>query len=148
MPKLTNQMYLKAFVAAILLTLLSVVSSHAQKRGLSETEAIKLAERFIAQNGYTDLPPEKDKLANESFELAESVEEMLKMRRDTIEPKAYGISSGRKGGSPGWTVVFRYKHPSGQQMRRNGRAVTMNLDGGKMRVEHVDFILKKVDKRL
>jgi cell division protein FtsL len=148
MPKLTNQMYLKTFVTAVLLTLLSVVSSHAQKRGLSEAEAVKLAERFIAQNGYTDLSAEKDKLANESIELEESLEEKLKMRRDTLERKAYGISSGRKGGSPGWTVVFRYKHPSDQQMRSNGRAVTMNLDGSEMRVEHVDFILKKVGKKL
>jgi cell division protein FtsL len=99
-------MYLKTFVAAILLTLLSVVRSHAQKRGLSETEAVKLAERFIAQNGYTDLPPEKDKLANESFELAESLEEKLKMRRDTLERKAYGISSGRKGGSQAGQPCF------------------------------------------
>ena len=137
MLKLMNQMCLITSVAMICLTLLSVVISNAQKRGLSEAEAIKLAERFIVQNGYTDLPPDKSKLANESFELAESVEEMLKMRYDTLEPKAYGVSRSRKGGSPGWTVVFRYKHPSSQQMRRNGRAVTMNLDGGDMRVEHV-----------
>jgi hypothetical protein len=146
--KLMDQMYLKTFVAAILLTLISVVISFAQKRRLSEAEAVKLAERFIAQNGYTDLPPEKDKLASESFELESSIDEMLQRRRDTLERMAYGISSGRKGGSPGWTVVFRYKHPSDQQMRGNGRAVTMNLDGAEMRVEHVDFILKKVDKKL
>lgn len=122
-----NQMYLKTYVAAILLTLFSVVNSHAQKRGLSEAEAVKLAERFIVQNGYTDLPPEKSKLVNESFELGASVEEMLKMRHDTLERKAYGISYRRKGGSPGWTVVFRYKHPSSQQKRISGRAVTMNV---------------------
>jgi hypothetical protein len=148
MPKLMNQMRLKTLVAAILLTLLSVVSSHAQKRGLSEAEAVKLAERFIVQNGYTDLPPEKSKLVNESFELGASIEEKLKLRHDTLERKAYGISHGRKGGSAGWTVVFRYKRPSGQQEPINGRAVTMNLDGGKMRVEHVGFILEKVDKKL
>jgi hypothetical protein len=140
MPKLMNQMRPKTFVAAILLILLSIVSSNAQKRGLSEAEAVKSAERFIVQNGYTDLPPEKDKLASESFELESSIDERLKRRHNTLERKAYGVQRGRKNGSPGWTVVFRYRHPSDPQMRRTGRAVTMNLDGRDMRVEQVDFI--------
>ncbi len=66
---------------------------------------------------------------------------MLKERHDTLERKAYGVVRERKGGSAGWTVVFRYKHPSDREERRIGRAVTMNLDGSDTRVEHVDFIL-------
>ena len=38
--------------------------------------------------------------------------------------------------------------PKLTNQRSNGRAVTMNLDGSEMRVEHVDFILKKVGKKL
>jgi hypothetical protein len=55
---------------------------------------------------------------------------------------------GRKGGVPGWTVVFRYSHRSSKQERRNGRALTMNSEGSDLRVEHVDFILKYVERKL
>lgn len=112
--------------------------------GLTETQAIEFAEKFIAQNGYTDLSPNREKLAYESIEWGSNVDEMLRTRHNTLERKAFGISPERKGNSAGWTVVFKYKNSS----KKNGRAVTMDLDGSKARVEHVDFILEKVDKKL
>ena len=114
----------------------------------SETQAVEFAEKFIRQNGYTDLQPDKEHLALESIEWESDVVKVLKMRHDSLEQKAFGISPHRKSGSPGWTVVFRYKHRSDSQTRKNGRAVTMNLDGSDARVEHVDFILARVDKKL
>ena len=132
--------------AVTILLLLLAVGSYAQEKTLNEAEAIRLAEQFIAQNGYTDLPPDKNTLAYESIEWESNIDEMLRQRRNSLEPKAYGVVRGRKN-APGWTVVFRYKHLATPQTRRNGRAVTMNLDGSKMRVEHVDFILKYVDKK-
>jgi len=137
----------KLLAAVAILCSLSVFGSHAQEKKLSEADAIGLAEQFIAQNGYTDLPPDKGKLAYERIEWESNADEMLRGRRDTLERKAYGIVPGGKGVG-GWTVVFRYKHPSTRQMRRNGRAVTMTVGGGNMRMEHQDFILKFVDKRL
>jgi len=132
-------------VSALMLSL--SIGPQAQEKNLSEAEAISFAEQFIARNGYTDLPPDKSKLANERIEWESNLDEMLKERRDTLERKAFGLI--REGKSAhGWTIVFRYKHPSSRQMRRNGRAVTMNLDGGEMRVEYVDFILRYVDKKL
>lgn len=50
--------------------------------------------------------------------------------------------------SAGWTVVFRYKHPTDREGRKIGRAVTMNLDGSDTRVKHVDFILRFVKEKL
>ena len=138
----------KRFVATISLILFVANVSVAQKRKFSEMEAVKLAEQFIAQNGYTDLPPNKGKLAYETIEWESNVDEILKGRHDTLERRAYGVVRGRKGASPGWTVVFRYKHPSDREERRIGRAVTMNLDGSDTRVEHVDFILRYVKKKL
>ncbi len=115
---------------------------------MTETQAIDFAEKFIERNGYTNLPPDKRNLAFESIEWESDADEMLKMRHNTLESKAFGISQSRKGDSVGWTVVFRYKNPSDSQTRKNGRAVTMNPDGSKARVEHVDFILAKAGKRL
>jgi CubicO group peptidase (beta-lactamase class C family) len=117
-----------------------------QKGPLTESEAVALAERFIAENGYTDLPPDKTKLSHETIEWESNTDKMLEQRHDTLERRAYGVRSGRKGSEPGWTVVFRYKHPGDGRSRSNGRAVTMNLDGSKPRVEHVDFILRYAKK--
>ena len=136
-------------ICILILLLFSVaVVLPAKKQELSEKEAVRLAEKFIAQNGYTDLRPDKSKLAYETIEWESNIDDMLRQRHDTLERKAYGIVHGRKDGSPGWTVVFRYSHPSSKQERRNGRAVTMNLDGSGLRVEHVDFILKHVERKL
>ncbi len=115
---------------------------------LTEAQAIEFAEKFIVRNGYTELPLEKENLAYESIEWKSNVDEMLKMRHDTLERKAFGISRDNKGNSAGWTVVFKYKNLSDDQTPKNGRAVTMNLDGSKARVEHKDFILAYVDKKL
>jgi hypothetical protein len=115
---------------------------------LTEAQAIEFAEKFIERNGYTDLPPDKEKLAYESIEWESNVNEMLRMRHNTLERKAFGISRGRKGDFVGWTVVFKYKNPPDKQTKKNGRAVTMNLDGSEATVVHQDFILAKVDKKL
>jgi hypothetical protein len=113
---------------------------------LTESEAVALAEQFIAQNGYTDLPPDKNKLFYETIEWESNIDLMLQERHDTLERRAYGVHEGRKGGESGWTVVFRYKRPRGPRARSTGRAVTMNLDGSKPRVEHVDFFLRYAKK--
>jgi hypothetical protein len=128
--------------ATILILLSIVIVAQSQKRRLTQSEAVALAAQFIARNGYTNLPPDKTKLSNETIEWESNVDRMLKERHDTLERRAYGVRSGGKGGEPGWTVVFRYKHPVDRQMRSNGLAVTMNLDGSEPRVEHMDFILR------
>ncbi|HEX6717328.1 MAG TPA: hypothetical protein VF088_09455 [Pyrinomonadaceae bacterium] len=63
-------MFLRFFqtVATILLLLLIAVVAQSQTRPLTQSEAVALAEQFIAQNGYTDLPPDKEKLSYEAIE--------------------------------------------------------------------------------
>ena len=136
----------RRIVATILLLLSVVVVAHSQKHTLTQSEAVALAERLIAQNGYTDLPPDKTKLSYETIEWESNVDRMLQNRHDTLERRAYGVRAGRKGREPGWTVVFRYKHPHDRQMQLKGRAVTMNLDGSEPRVEHKEFILRYAKK--
>jgi hypothetical protein len=119
-------------------------TQQAEVTELTEAQAIEFAVKFIQRNGYTDLPPDKENLAYESIEWESNVDEMLKRRYNTLESKAFGISRGRKGGSAGWTVVFKYKDSAS----KNGRGVTMNLDRSEAKVEHVEVVLAKVDKRL
>lgn len=127
---------------AIICLLVLCVAAHSQKHQLTQSEAVALAEQFVAQNGYTDLPPDKTTLSSETIEWETNVDRRLQERHGTLERRAYGIVSGRKGRSPGWTVVFRYTHPIDRHARSTGRAVTMNLDGSDARVEHVDFFLR------
>jgi hypothetical protein len=118
-----------------------------QTKEINEADAIKIAEKFIIENGYTDLPPtdDKKKLVFELIEWNSDIEEILKGRHNTLQKTAYGILKGRKGKTEGFTVVFLYVDGSN---KKTGRAVTMDLDGKNIRVEHVDIFLKAVQKKL
>jgi hypothetical protein len=138
---------MNSLIRAILLTLLLLLSSgcKSQAKVLDRQQAVRAAERFIVENGYTDLPPMWDtsKLTLESIEWTSDRKKILKQRHNTLERKAYGLVGNSKGKS-GWTIVFRYKN---SRNSKTGRAVTMDLDGKNKRVQHVDFILSKC-KRL
>jgi len=139
-------LYYRRIIATTLLLLLVAAVAYSQGQRLTQSEAVALAEQFIAQNGYTDLPPDKTKLSYETIEWESNVDRMLKGRHDTLQRRAYGVVRGRKGGDLGWTIVFRYRGSSGRGARATGRAVTMNLDGSGLRVEHVDFFLRYAKK--
>ena len=121
----------------------STPASTPGKTEISANEAAKLAEDFIALNGYTDLPGDKDNLTRESVEWSSNSEEELRLRHNSLEKSAFGVKRGRKGGEPGWTVVFRYKSNL-KATDEAGRAVTMSPTGTDIRVEHLDFFLKFV----
>jgi hypothetical protein len=113
-----------------------------------EAKAVRLAEEFIARNGYTDLPPDRDGLSYETVEWGPNDEETLRRRRDTLGRKAYGVRhGGRMGAKGGWTVVFRAPARYGDDGVVWGRAVTMDKDFQNLRVEHKDFPLAKVDRK-
>ena len=116
-------------------------------RVTSEEEVVKIAENFIIENGYTDLPPASDlkKIVFESVEWTDNIEEILKTRRNSLQKKAYGILKGRSGKTEGFTVVFLYVDKSEKKI---GRAVTMDLYGTNIRVEHKDIFLKAVERKL
>jgi hypothetical protein len=116
---------------------------------ISAADAVRIAERFVVLNGYTDLPAADDlaQLTPESLELRGDRSWWLEERRNTLERSAYGYWRGRRGSRPGWTVVFRYVDAP-PEYRDVGRAVTMDPDGTHVRVEHIDALLKAVEKKL
>ena len=129
-----------------------------------EAKAIRVAEEFIARNGYTDLPPDKTAISHETVEFAENLEDLLKSRHDSLERKAYGLCHrGRLGTKGGWTIVFRSKHESddyykmlgqikGKPVTKEnfpiGRYVTMDANFENLLVEHKIFPLSNIDKKL
>ena len=119
-----------------------------------EQKAVRLAEEFVARNGYTDLPPDRASLSYETIEWESDAEEMLRLRHDSLERKAYGIYYAGRGRGNGWTIVFRpsSRHGHGKMVLDGktvewGRAVTMDKDFEHLRVEHKDFPLGNVHKK-
>ena len=125
-----------------------------------EEKAVRIAEKFVKQNGYTDLPADKNNLSHETIEYYESIDELLKQRHNTLKPKAYGILyRGRLGDEKGWTIVFQYsdkiideleKLPKSNPISNSkliGRAVTMNEKFENLLLEHKVIFLEKVSKK-
>jgi len=107
-------------------------------QSLSKRAAIALAEKSIAENGYTNLPPEKVKaiLDPESLEFGGSREKVLARRFNTLKPKAIGVKAEAKGQSSGWSVAFDFVGASSSSP--DCRVVTMEPNGSDIRVQHVD----------
>jgi hypothetical protein len=109
-------------------------------------EVVARAESFVSENGYTtSKAQDPSKLQPEALEFLPQ-EKWASFRHDSLRRQAYGWRHGRKYGAPGWTVVFRYSHPL-PKSQPTGRAVTMNLDGSDIRIEHVEIFLKAVEAR-
>ncbi len=100
---------------------------------VSSESAVKIAEQFIRQNGYTNAPDStiKSKLDHESIEWANSRAELLEARSNSLQASAIGIQAT----GDGWGVAFDYvDHPG------NCRVVTMRKDGTQLRMQHQDGI--------
>jgi hypothetical protein len=75
-----------------------------------QCEIIKIAERFVNENGYAKDPPTGDRSRIE-WELGDDpsqLERVLEMRHDRLKPHAYGLLLGVPGDPLAWTVVFEY----------------------------------------
>jgi hypothetical protein len=111
---------------------------------IDAAQAIRIAEAFVHDNGYTDFePPDARKLVPESFERF-GREEWIALRRNTLRPRAVGYLEGEMRDPSGWTVGFeRVKAPNS----RLGRAVTMDAHGGMVRMQHREFRLTALKPR-
>lgn len=104
--------------------------------------AVRIAEKFVAENGYTNLPKSRVNrvLDSESLERSADREKLLADRFDTLMPSAIGAKRGRKNERTGWSVAFDFTAKFGAP--NLCRVVTMTLDGSNVRVEHVDGVRK------
>jgi hypothetical protein len=99
---------------------------------ISGADAVRLAEEFIARNGYTDLPvPEGTKLTLEPIEFASSRAERLEFRHDSLERKALEAYPMQGG----WIVHFRYK---GDNLTDRKRGVWVDDSGKRIHLFHQD----------
>ena len=130
------------------LTILSIVlvwgltSAFQTTDQMTKEQAVKLAEQFIIDNGYTNLPADKSKLSYELFDRYENnVDSILKRRHNTLQPKAFCISEDKDRWDVGFlsTGVDLSKLDSIQrQTNLSGRAVLVMKDGKEIRIAHKD----------
>ena len=124
---------------------------------ISEKQAVQLAEKFIAANGYTNAPPTVKQLNPELFSSEFEVE--CKLRHNSLSPRAFGVGSANFEHQGGWIVIFvspskedeANRHATMKRLKEtdaSGRAVTMDRFGKHLRIQHKDFCLWAVAKRL
>jgi hypothetical protein len=121
------------------------------KKEISELEAIRSAEEFIVDNGYTDLPPSEDKskLKCESVYCGLDEWSMENIRHNSLLRNAYGVKNLGEGS---WMVVFHYNcdhlkfrrtiSDSEEMCKTRGRAVTMDVYGNSLQMAHQNCYLE------
>ena len=130
------------FITTAVLVTLSILSfSNSLNKNITEKQAIKLAEEFIQNNGYTSLKPDKTKISFELFD--ENLDNVLKQRYNTLQPKAFCISISVKNnrydiGFLSTSVNINKLSPTERKSNLPGRAVSVNLDGKEIRMVHQD----------
>ena len=105
---------------------------------LSKQEAIRTAEVFVSENGYTDASSSaiKEELDYESIEWSHNRDELLKSRFNTLSGKAIGVKQGAPGNGSAWSVAFDYVGDHNDVCR----VVTMLDDGSGIKIQHQDGI--------
>ena len=127
-----------AFTRWFVLILLSTVILDASAAPpITRDAAVALAQKFVAENGYADLPigETKAQLDLESIEWDGRRERVLASRFNTLKRLAIGIRVGAKGQADGWSVAFDYV--KGSESSPTCRVVTMDTDGANIRMQHV-----------
>jgi len=118
-----------------------------------ELRAVAAAEAFIRLNGYTDQPPDLSFVKWDLAEAGLAPQEALRMRRNTVLGKAFGLSRNRGSGRAGWTVYFEY-HPdflkslprvSDEPRKATGRAVEVSPDLAELEIPHMDIFLSTAE---
>lgn len=124
---------------AVFMTCLFFSFSISLKQNITEKLAIKLAEEFIQNNGYTTLKPDKTKISFELFD--KNIDNVLKQRHNTLQQKAFCISTSNDRYDIGFLstkVNIDKLSPVERKSNLSGRVVIVSLDGKEIRMAHKD----------
>jgi hypothetical protein len=109
------------------------------KSDMTEEQAIKLAEQFIIDNGYTNLPADKSKLSYVLISKSDNVDSILKRRHNTLQQKAFCIMENKDRWNVGFLSVrvdLSKLDSLQQQTNLSGRAVIIMKDGSEIGIAH------------
>lgn len=131
---------------------LTLASSIQTRNALTKYQAIGLAEQFIVDNGYTNLPADKSKLSFELFDQLgnkNNIDSILKWRHNTLQLKAFCIGEDNDSWDIGFlsTKIDISKLDSVQRKSNlPGRAVIVMKDGKEIRMAHKDPLFSTWEK--
>jgi hypothetical protein len=126
----------KFILSLLLFSICTLTHGHS----LSQDDAVLIAEKFVAENGYTNTStPVKEKLDFESLEFSSRRDELLTFRKNSLRPRAIGVKRGSRTDKDGWSIAFDYEN-SILRSRDICRVVTMAPDGSKIVMQHVEGI--------
>jgi hypothetical protein len=121
----------------------NVAPPWAAREPIDAKEAVRIAEQFVRENGYTDfVPPDPATLQPEGIEDSDR-DRWLATRANTLAPSARGVRRGALDDPKGWTAGFAYVKPL--EDANIGRAVTMDEFGEQVRMQHQGFMLNFLD---
>ena len=140
-------MKVRASMAIVLLLLLVVGHVAQTRKKLSEAEATRRFEEFVIENGYTDLPPTKDKSKLVPEPVWGGTDPMsIELRRNSLERKPLKIWKGNRFYRNGWKAFFLAKRP-GEPGSGIGRLIYMDAYGKRMYVEHQPIYLRELERK-
>jgi hypothetical protein len=102
---------------------------------IAPADAVGRAERFVAHNGYTREEPDLNYFVPELFDDFDPIEDVLRRRRDTLKPTAYGYMYG----SGAILVFFQYSEDQSDDPQYV-RVVRMRPDGSDTTLVHQGFV--------
>lgn len=127
-------------VVMLLITCCSLLFTCFQTNGsITKEQAVSLAERFIAENGYTTLPANKSTLSRELTDVYENIDTLLKYRYNTLHSKAFCFGKNEDSWDIGFlstTINLNKLDSLARQSNLEGKAVIVSTDGKNIRMAH------------
>ena len=114
----------------------------------TQKDAIKLAEKFIKENGYTKYPADTSNLSYDLFDILEKgKKQIIAKRYNTLYSKAFCISRDQDRWNIGFlsTQINIQSKDSVKMGKAFGRAVVMK-DNGEIWIAHKDPIFSTFSK--
>lgn len=117
---------------------------------LTEKQAVKVAEQFIIDNGYTNMPANKSKLSYELYDqLENNMDSILNQRYNILQPKAFCISEDEDKWNVGFLSVgvnLNKLDSMEQNDDVSGQAVIVMKEGKEIRIAHKDPVFSRFKK--
>jgi|TARA_B110000211_G_scaffold228090_1_gene283762 hypothetical protein len=123
-------------------------SSFKQTTELTKEQATELAEQFIIDNGYTNLPANKTKLSYELFD-GKNKDSLVARRKNTLHKKAFCISERDDRWDVGFlstSVDLNKLESKKRETNLSGRAVIVMKDRKEIRIAHKDPLFSHFEK--
>lgn len=138
-----KEVYLILLITGIVFQSFSVKQT---EKEIDQSEAIRLAEEFIIENGYTSEKPNQSKMKFELFD--REINDVIKERHNTLQKKAFCVSK-----SDEWHIGFLSTNVKLEKLtikQKNGdldgRAVKVSFDGKKINIAHKEPLFSHFKK--